>query len=187
MPIGKKPLPIKEGVQVEVGVGKVMVRGPLGELTVPLPAEVKAEVKDQTVSVSRGTEYALIRNAILGVSEGFTRELELVGVGYRAQTSDAGLKLNLGFSHPVEFKLPPGVAAEVEGNTKIKLQGVDKQSVSQTAAHIRQLRPPEPYKGRGIKYAQEVIRRKLGKAGKALAGATLGSAGGAGAGGGRAT
>lgn len=177
MPIGKKPIQIKEGVTVEEADGEVAVKGPLGELVVLVPSTVRVQIADGGVSVSRGTEYALLRNAVLGVSEGFKRELELVGVGYRAEKIDGGLKLNLGYSHPIIFKLPSGVAAEVEGNVKVILSGIDKQLIAQTAAKIRKLRPPEPYKGRGIKYMEEVIRRKPGKAAKALAGAAGGGGG----------
>jgi len=178
MPIGKKPIQLKEGVTVEKKDSMVTVKGPLGELTVPIPAQVKVQIEGSEVTVGRGTEYALIRNATLGVSEGFTKELELVGVGYRAEKTADGLKLNLGYSHPIEFEFPEGITAEVEGNVKLKIRGIDKQLVAQTAAQIRKLRPPEPYKGRGIKYAQEIVRRKPGKAAKALVGAA-GAGGGA--------
>lgn len=181
MPIGKKPLQIKEGVQVEITDGLAKVRGPLGEIAVKIPKDIKVKIEGDQISVGRGTEYALLRNAIVGVSEGFVRELELVGVGYRAEKVAEGLKLNLGYSHPVIFKLPERVTAEVEGNVKIKLKGQDKQLVSQVAAKLRMLRPPEPYKGSGIKYVGEVVRRKLGKAAKALVGAAGGAAGAGGA------
>lgn len=180
----KKPLSLPEGVTVVFERGDDLstlarVTGPRGELTVGLPKGIKAKVRDQSVSFQRetgvpdsifGLARALLRNAVEGVSQGFVRELELVGVGYRAEKTTDGLKLSLGFSHPVEFKVPQGVSVEVEGNTKIRLSGIDKQLVSQTAAEIRDLKPPEPYKGKGIRYVGEVVRRKLGKAAKAAVG-----------------
>ncbi len=174
--VGKKPLKLPEGVSVEVRDGVVRATGPLGALSVTLPLGVGVAVEGQEVLFKRGPSvsapvfglaFALVRNAVEGISKGFVRELELVGVGYRAEKTANGLKLSLGFSHPVEYSLPEGVAVEVSENTKVKLTGVNKERVAQTAAEIRKLRPPEPYKGKGIRYAQEVVRRKQGKVVKA--------------------
>lgn len=185
--IGKKPLPIPEGVTVEVEKGVAptpMVAhasGPKGKLSVGLPQGILIKVEGEEILFDKkpgvaakvfGLGFALVRNAVEGVAHGFSKELELVGVGYRAAKTADGLKLSLGFSHPVEFKIPEGVLVEVEGDTKIRLSGIDKQLVTQTAANIRKLRPPEPYKGKGIRYAGEVVRRKLGKAAKAMEGIT---------------
>lgn len=183
--VGKKPLKLPEGVSVEIASQSVRATGPLGTLSVELPrgVEVKAENGEialkKTPAVSAtvfGLAFALLRNAVAGVSQGFTKELELVGVGYRAEKVADGLKLSLGFSHPVNYQVPEGVSVEVAENTKIKLSGIDKGLVAQTAAEIHKLRPPEPYKGKGIRYAQEVVRRKQGKVVKAAAGGAGGTA-----------
>ena len=177
--IGKKPIKLPEGVSVLVEGQIVGVSGPLGQLSVDLPRGVQAVVMDQELRFSAaaavparvyGLGFALVRNAVEGVSQGFSKELELVGVGYRAEKVALGLKLSLGFSHPVEFKIPEGVAVEVADSTKIKLTGINKAVVTQTAAQLHKLRPPEPYKGKGIRYAGEVVRRKQGKVVKAAAG-----------------
>jgi len=188
--IGKKPLEIPEGVTVGTEVQdsrmEVKVSGPKGELVEVMPAGVTAKVEGRALVFEKssgtpartlGLGYALVRNAVEGVSEGFSQTLEMVGVGYRANKTGAGLKLSLGFSHPVEFRVPEGVEVEMKDDTQITLRGIDKNLVSQTAADIRKLRPPEPYKGKGIRYAGEVVRRKLGKAAKAAASA--GGVGGA--------
>jgi len=177
--VGKKPLKLPEGVTVEIQGPAVRAAGPLGMLIVNLPSGISAESENREVVLKKGSSvsaavfglaFALVRNAVEGVSQGFTKELELVGVGYRAEKVAGGLKLSLGFSHPVEFAIPEGVSVEVPENTKIKLSGIDKGLVAQTAANIRKLRPPEPYKGKGIRYAQEVVRRKQGKVVKAATG-----------------
>jgi len=177
--VGKKPLKLPEGVTVEIQGRYVKVVGPLGTLTVDLPQGIAARVENQEIVFKKGPSilaqvfglaFALVRNAVEGVSQGFTKELELVGVGYRAEKVAGGLKLSLGFSHSVEYPVPGGVAVEVLENTKVKLTGIDKCLVAQTAANIRKLRPPEPYKGKGIRYAQEVVRRKQGKVVKSAAG-----------------
>ena len=185
--IGKKPLRIPEGVTVEVekGVGPtsmvVHASGPKGKLSVGLPQGIQIKVEEKEILFDKrsgvaakvfGLGFALVRNAVEGVAHGFSKELELVGVGYRVAKTADGLKLSLGFSHPVEFKIPEGVSVEVEEDTKIRLSGIDKQLVGQTAANIRKLRPPEPYKGKGIRYVGEVVRRKLGKVAKAMGGIT---------------
>ncbi|MDP2734921.1 MAG: 50S ribosomal protein L6 [bacterium] len=171
-----------EGVKVELESNnsriKVKVSGPKGELAEVLPAGITAKIEDQSLVFAKSSDtparilglgYALVRNTLEGVSEGFSRTLEMVGVGYRASKTGPGLKLSLGFSHPVEFRVPEGVEVEVEDDTKVTLRGIDKNLVTQTAADIRKLRPPEPYKGKGIRYSGEVVRRKLGKAAKAAA------------------
>ncbi|GMR19112.1 MAG: 50S ribosomal protein L6 [Patescibacteria group bacterium] len=183
--VGKKPLAIPEGVDVHVDKGSstaarvIRVVGPKGELSVNLPQGVGVDVKEREVFFKKlpgtaaaifGLAYALARNAVEGVSQGFSKELELMGVGYRVAKTAAGLKMSLGFSHSVEFDVPEGVMVEVEGDTKIRLSGIDKRLVTQTAADIRKLRPPEPYKGKGIRYVGEVVRRKPGKAAKTAGG-----------------
>ncbi len=185
--IGKKPLPIPEGVTVEIEKGVastpivVHVSSPKGKLSVDLPQGIQIKVRGEEILFDKkqdvtakvfGLGFALVRNAVEGVAHGFSKELELVGVGYRAAKTADGLKLSLGFSHPVEFKIPEGVSVEIEKDTKIRLSGIDKQLVTQTAANIRKLKPPEPYKGKGIRYAGEIVRRKLGKAAKAMGGIT---------------
>ncbi len=186
--IGKKPLEIPEGttlkIEKEGDSGRptvVKASGPKGELTVEVFPGVKVVLGDGIISLEKnkdtpqrifGLSFALLRNVVEGVSRGFIKELELVGVGYRVTKTGDGLKMTLGFSHPVEFKLSERVSAEVEGDTKIKITGIDKQLVSQTAAEIRKLKPPEPYKGKGIRYKDEVVRLKPGKAAKTVQGAT---------------
>jgi large subunit ribosomal protein L6 len=177
--IGKVPVSIPEGVTVEAQGQTLTVRGPKGEQVLELRPEVQARVADGSVSVqiagddrlSRslyGLSRTLIAQRIRGVSEGFTKELEVNGVGYRAQMQGETLVLNLGYSHPIEYLPPEGVRIEVEKNV-IRVSGIDAETVGQAAAEIRSFRAPEPYKGKGIKYAGERIRRKAGKAGKAAA------------------
>lgn len=177
--VGKKPLKLPEGVNVEVAGQSVRITGPLGTLSVELPHGIEMRTENREVTFKKGPSvsaavfglaFAMVRNAVDGVSQGFVKELELVGVGYRAEKVADGLKLSLGFSHPVDYRVPEGVSVDVPENTKIKLSGIDKGLVAQTAANIRKLRPPEPYKGKGIRYAQEVVRRKQGKVIKAAAG-----------------
>lgn len=175
--IGKQPVDIPEGVEVKVRGQTVEVKGQKGELSRKLEQGVKAALVGKTVVVSAvspsktarqlwGLDRTLIKNMIEGVTGGFKKELELVGIGYRAEKKGEDLVLSLGFSHPVDFKTPEGITLEVVDKTKITVSGIDKQSVGQTAAKIRGLKPPEPYKGKGIKYADEVIKKKPGKAGK---------------------
>jgi len=181
--VGKKPLQIPAGVTVtleKMGTWwRAAFAGPQGQIEIRLPVGVEVEEKEGALYFTKeegvedrilGLGFALVRNAVQGVSEGFKEKLEMMGVGYRAAKTGEGLKLSLGFSHPVEFKIPEGVKAEVEADTKITLSGIDKQLVAQTAANLRKLRPPEPYKGKGIRYEGEFVRRKLGKAAKAAAG-----------------
>ncbi len=175
--IGRMPVAIPSGVTVEIAEGnKVTVKGPKGTLVRELPKEMEIKMEDGHVTVSRpndlkrmkslhGLTRTLIQNMVVGVSEGYTKTLEVNGVGYRAQKSGKKLTLSLGYSHPVEMEDPEGIETKVDGN-KIVVSGISKEKVGQYAAEIREKRKPEPYKGKGIKYADEVIRRKVGKTGK---------------------
>jgi large subunit ribosomal protein L6 len=175
--IGKKPIPIPNGVEVTVNGNNVTVKGPKGTLTRSFHADMTIKVEDNAVVVERpsdermhrslhGTTRSLIANMIEGVTNGFSKTLELVGVGYRAQKQGNKLVLSLGFSHPVEVPQEDGIEFEVPSTTQIIVKGIDKEKVGAVAAKIRSYREPEPYKGKGIKYANEVIRRKEGKTGK---------------------
>ena len=160
--IGKLPIPLPTGVTVEINGQDVAVKGPKGELKITV-----SEPDDEAVSKSlHGLTRSLIANNVQGVSEGFTKNLEIVGTGYRAAAKGSDLELSLGFSHPVIVTPPAGVSLAVEGNTKIIVSGIDKQAVGEMAANIRKLRKPEPYKGKGVRYEGERVRRKAGKAGK---------------------
>ena len=175
--IGRLPVAIPAGVTVEVAEGnKVTVKGPKGTLERVLASEMEIKVEEGHVVVTRpndlkkmkslhGLTRTLINNMVVGVTDGYTKELEVNGVGYRATKQGKKLVLNLGYSHPVEMEDPEGVESKVDGN-KIIVSGIDKEKVGQYAAEIRETRKPEPYKGKGIKYADEVIRRKVGKTGK---------------------
>ena len=175
--IGRMPVAIPAGVTVEIAEGnKVAVKGPKGTLVRELPHEMEIKIEDGHVIVSRpndlkrmkslhGLTRTLIHNMTIGVSEGYTKTLEVNGVGYRAAKAGKKLTLNLGYSHPVEMEDPEGIETKVDGN-KIVVSGISKEKVGQYAAEIRDKRRPEPYKGKGIKYADEVIRRKVGKTGK---------------------
>ena len=175
--IGRMPVAIPAGVTVEIAEGnKVTVQGPKGTLVRELPHEMEIKIEDGHVIVSRpndlkrmkslhGLTRTLIHNMTIGVSEGYTKTLEVNGVGYRAAKAGKKLTLNLGYSHPVEMEDPEGIETKVDGN-KIVVSGISKEKVGQYAAEIRDKRRPEPYKGKGIKYADEVIRRKVGKTGK---------------------
>lgn len=173
--IGRAPISIPSGVTVEVSPAAVMVRGPKGQLSIALPSGISVQQADQVVTVKRaddlkqsranhGLVRSLLANAVLGVTTGFKKTLKLVGTGYRATSKGAGISLTLGFSHPVEYQAPAGVTLKVEGNDTITIEGFDKQAVGQTAAVIRAFRKPEPYKGKGIRYENEIVRRKQGKA-----------------------
>ena len=174
--IGKRPIEIPDGVDVRLEHGRVSVKGPLGELSQAVPARMRIEQQDGTIVVTRPTERGpdrslhgltrtLIANMVDGVTKGFEKRLEIQGVGYRAMLRGEALELAVGFSHPVVKEAPEGITFEVPAPTQIVVRGADKQQVGQVAAEIRRVRPPEPYKGKGIKYAEEVIRRKAGKAG----------------------
>jgi large subunit ribosomal protein L6 len=177
--IGKLPVAVPSGVNVTLGEGEVVVKGPKGELRQAFLAQiVDVKLEDGKVVVDRkgdakphraahGLTRTLISNMVEGVSKGFRKSLEIQGVGYRAAKSGERLNLSLGYSHPVVFEPPKGITLSVEGQNKIHVDGIDKQQVGQVAAEIRSLRAPEPYKGKGIRYEGEFIRKKLGKAGKA--------------------
>jgi large subunit ribosomal protein L6 len=176
--IGKLPVAIPSGVNVDVADGAVKVKGPKGELMQPILRHVTVKVQDGQLIVERtgeakaqraahGLTRSLLYNMVQGVSKGYRKSLELQGVGYRVAKQGESLNLTLGYSHPVTFKAPKGVTFVVEGQNKIHVEGIDKQLVGQVAADIRKLRKPEPYKGKGIRYDGEVVKKKLGKAGKA--------------------
>lgn len=179
--VGKKPIKVPAGVKVNFKAPVVEVSGKGGQLQRPLPSNISVEVKgDEVLVVNKSTSFekrslhglsrTLISNMIDGVTTGFQRELELQGVGYRAQVQGSKLTMQIGFSHPIEFALPKGITATVDANTKILLKGADKELVGQTAANLRKIKPPEPYKGKGIRYMGEKITLKQGK--------TAGGAGG---------
>jgi large subunit ribosomal protein L6 len=175
--IGKKPVAIPGGVQVTLKDSVVAVKGPKGELKRPLPEGVQVSVEKTAINVAResdepnirarhGLVRALINNMIEGVTKGFERKLEINGVGYKAEVAGDKLNMSLGFSHPISYQLPKGVTAKVEKNL-LTLAGIDVELVGQTAAKVRSFRPPEPYKGKGVKYLEETIKRKVGKTGAA--------------------
>ncbi|MEX2247455.1 MAG: 50S ribosomal protein L6 [Dehalococcoidia bacterium] len=176
--IGKLPVTIVKGVQVDVQGSTVRVKGPKGELVRDFPAGISFNVDDGKVTVARpndekssrslhGLSRSLLANMVTGVAEGYTKTLELQGVGYRAQQAGPKVTLAVGYSHPVEVDPPPGIQLEVEGTSRVHVRGIDKELVGQVAANIRKIRKPEPYKGKGIRYLGERVRRKAGKAGKA--------------------
>ncbi len=173
--IGKLPISIPDGVKIVLKDRDIRVEGPKGKLMAEVPSGIQIKIEGSQLQVSRESEEVkfkalhglarkLIANMVEGVSRGFSRVLEINGVGYRAEVKGADLHLTLGYSHPVLFPLPSGVTATVERQTLVTLQSADKQLLGQAAAMIRALRPPEPYKGKGVKYREEVIRRKAGKA-----------------------
>jgi large subunit ribosomal protein L6 len=172
--IGRKPIEIPSEVNVAVDPGRVMVNGPLGELQSQIPHRIKVERDGDTLVVTRPTERgddralhgltrSLVANMVEGVTKGFEKRLEIQGVGYRAALRGTSLELNVGFSHPVVKEAPAGITFEVPAPTQIVVKGIDKQQVGQIAAEIRKVRPPEPYKGKGIRYEGEYVRRKVGK------------------------
>jgi large subunit ribosomal protein L6 len=172
--IGKQPIELPTSVNVSLSPGRVMVNGPLGELTQDVPVRMKIEQSDGVITVTRPTERGddralhgltrtLIANMVEGVTKGFEKRLELQGVGYRAAMQGADLRLDVGYSHPVVIKAPQGISFEVPTPTEIVVKGVAKQQVGQISAEIRKVRPPEPYKGKGIRYQGEYVRRKVGK------------------------
>ena len=174
--IGRKPIELPSGVLVALSPGRVQVNGPLGELSQVVPARMQIEKNEAEILVTRptnrgddralhGLTRTLVANMVEGVTKGFEKHLEIQGVGYRAQLKGTELELAVGFSHPVTIKPRAGISFEVPIPTQIVVKGIDKQAVGQTAAEIRKVRPPEPYKGKGIRYSDEQIRRKVGKAG----------------------
>lgn len=171
--VGKKPIPLPKGVKINVGE-ELLVEGPKGKLTVPIPAGIRLEQKDNHLELTResdqfaalhGLTRALAANAVQGVSSGFTRELDVVGTGYRADVKGKVATFTLGYSHPIELLLPAGVDMKVDKQTHVVVTGFDRQAVGQVAAQIRALRPPDPYKNKGVRYTGEVLRKKAGKTG----------------------
>jgi large subunit ribosomal protein L6 len=176
--IGKHPIPVPKGVTVTIDGNNIKVKGPKGELDRKINPEMKIALENDQVTVSRPSDEAnhkalhglsrtLVANMVEGVTKGFQKQLDITGVGYKAEARPYGLQLALGFSHPVEYKAPKGIKLSAPQPTQIIIEGANKEIVGQVAAELRSLRPPEPYKGKGIKYAGEVVRRKAGKAGKA--------------------
>jgi large subunit ribosomal protein L6 len=172
--IGKQPIPLPAGVSVSVDPGRVMVNGPLGELQQTISQRMKVERVDETLVVTRPTDRGedralhgltrtLVANMVEGVTKGFERRLEIQGVGYRAALRGTSLELSVGYSHQVVIEPPTGISFEVPVPTQIVVKGMDKQQVGQVAAEVRRVRPPEPYKGKGIRYEGEYVRRKVGK------------------------
>jgi large subunit ribosomal protein L6 len=176
--IGKAPITVPSGVEVLIGDGRVSVKGPQGTLERVLPGEITIRQEDSVLTVERpnderqnralhGLTRSLVNNMVLGVTNGFSKDLEIVGVGYRAVAKGPGqLELALGFSHPVIINAPDGITFEVPVPTRISVKGIDKEKVGQVAANIRKMRKPEPYKGKGVRYAGEHVQRKAGKAAK---------------------
>jgi large subunit ribosomal protein L6 len=172
--IGRAPITLPAGVEIDIGPGRVGVKGPRGTLEQAVPHEMTVRVDEGVVTVTRPTDRGphrslhgltrtLVANMVEGVTNGYEKRLEIQGVGYRASLRGSAIELLLGFSHPVVVEPPPGIEFEIPAPTQIIVRGIDKQSVGQVAADIRRLRPPEPYKGKGIRYAGEVVRRKVGK------------------------
>jgi large subunit ribosomal protein L6 len=172
--IGRQPIEVPAGVSVSISPGRVMVNGPLGELSQQVPVRMQVDHEDATITVKRPTERgedralhgltrSLIANMVEGVTNGFTKRLEIQGVGYRAALRGVDLELNVGYSHPVVLKAPQGITFEVPTPTEVIVKGIDKQAVGEIAAQVRKVRPPEPYKGKGIRYEGEYVRRKVGK------------------------
>jgi large subunit ribosomal protein L6 len=172
--IGKQPIELPSGVNIAISPGRVQVNGPLGELSQQVPARMQIEQEDGNLLVKRPTERgddralhgltrSLLANMVEGVTKGFEKRLEIQGVGYRAALRGTDLELNVGYSHPVVVKPPQGITFEVPEATTVLVKGIDKQQVGEIAAQVRKVRPPEPYKGKGIRYDGEYVRRKVGK------------------------
>lgn len=171
--VGRKPIPMPAGVKVQIGA-QLEVEGPKGKLTVPIPSGISLQQTDGRLEVKRdgdhlaalhGLTRALAANAVQGVSTGFTRELDIVGIGYRADVKGNVVTFTLGYSHQIEVVLPPGITATVEKQTHIVLKGYDRQMLGQVCANMRALRPPDPYKNKGVRYTGEALRKKVGKTG----------------------
>ncbi len=174
--IGRKPVVVPQGVTVALDGNAITVKGPKGELARTLPSEMNIELVDDEVRVTRpsdigrhralhGLTRSLVQNMVTGVTDGYTKALEIQGVGYKAEERPKGVRLVVGFSHPVDYDAPEGIKIAVENPTSIKVNGIDKEVVGQVAAELRSVRPPEPYKGKGIRYVGEQVRRKAGKTG----------------------
>jgi len=174
--VGRKAIAVPAGVKVSVSEASLEVQGPKGKLTTPVPPGIKFALQGQELSCQRanderqlrafhGMARALAQNAIKGVTEGFSKDLDIVGVGYRAQVEGRKVVFALGFSHPVEYEVPEGIKIAVEKQTRVTISGIDRQKVGQVAAEIRQLRRPDPYKQKGIRYVGEILKKKAGKAG----------------------
>jgi large subunit ribosomal protein L6 len=174
--IGRRPIDVPKGVTVEIAGNRVKAKGPKGELSRVLPTGISASMADNVITVARpddaerskamhGLSRTLVANLVQGVSQGYEKVLEIQGVGYKAEAKGKGLVLNVGFSHQVQFPAPAGITMTVDNNTTVKVSGADKELVGQVAAELRAVRPPEPYKGKGIRYQGERVRRKAGKTG----------------------
>ena len=175
--IGKMPIPVPAGVEVKIDGNDVSVTGPKGQLALTVKSPITVALEDGSVIVTRpddervsrslhGLTRTLISNQITGVTEGYSKGLEIVGTGYRVTAKGSDIEFALGYSHPILVKAPAGITFTVEGNNKVTVSGIDKQAVGEVAANLRKLRKPEPYKGKGVRYAGEVVRRKAGKSGK---------------------
>ena len=175
--IGRLPIPVPTGVEVKINGSSVEVKGPKGTLTHEVPAPITIALEDNSIVVTRpdderisrslhGLTRTLISNQIVGVTEGYSKALEIVGTGYRVTAKGSDIEFALGYSHPILVKAPAGITFTIDGNTKVTVSGIDKQAVGEVAANLRKLRKPEPYKGKGVRYAGEVVRRKAGKSGK---------------------
>ncbi len=180
--VGLKPITLPDGVSIQQNDSTLLISGPKGELSSPMPPGITMIEEDGIVRFARadnnkqtrayhGLARALAANAVKGVHEGFQRDLRIEGIGYRAKMEGKSLVLQLGFSHPVDFPVPEGIEIDVIDQTKISIKGIDKQQVGETAAQIRHFRPPDPYKGKGVRYADEIVRKKVGKAGVSAMGA----------------
>jgi len=174
--IGRLPVPLTDGAKVEILGRTVTVKGPKGSLAQELPGGINAEIADGKILVKRrddskpqralhGLTRALLSNAVVGVTKGFTKDLEIQGVGYRAQLAGTTVSFTLGYTHPIEFPIPNGIQIAIEKQTKLTVTGIDRQQVGHVAAKIRSLRPPDVYKGKGVRYANEQVRKKAGKTG----------------------
>lgn len=175
--IGRLPIPVPAGVEVKIDGNNVSVKGPKGTLNHVVPAPIEVVLEESNIVVTRpdderdsrslhGLTRTLIANQIHGVTQGFSKGIEIVGTGYRVTAKGSDIEFALGYSHPIYVKAPAGITFTVEGNTKLTVSGIDKQAVGEVAANLRKLRKPEPYKGKGVRYAGEVVRRKAGKSGK---------------------
>jgi len=172
--VGNKPIPLPSGVKVRIEPGAVSVEGPKGKLRAEVPAAIRFQQKDSTVVAVRerdedaalhGLARSLVQNAVTGVTQGFNKELEIVGIGYRANVTGKIATFVLGYSHPIDVIIPPGIEIKVDKQTRVRVSGADKGLVGQIAANIRSLRPPDPYKQKGIRYVGEVLKKKVGKTG----------------------